>query len=42
MPSIHINDEVFADYLIANDGDAKAAKKQMQQVVEDNAPDREQ
>lgn len=39
MPSIHIKDSVFADYLMANDGDASAAKQQMQQVVEDNAPD---
>ena len=39
MPSIHIKDSVFADYLMANDGDASAAKQQMQKVVEDNAPD---
>lgn len=39
MPSIHIKDAVFADYLMANDGDASEAKKQMQKVVEDHAPD---
>lgn len=41
MPTIHIPDDVFADYLIDCDGDASEAKKQMKRAVEDNAPERD-
>lgn len=41
MPTIHIPDDVFAEYLIEY-GDATEAKKQMQQAVKDNAPERDQ
>lgn len=39
MPSIHINDDVFADYVVAENGDASAAKERMQETVAENAPE---
>lgn len=41
MPSIHISDEVFSNYLFEY-GNASDAKQAMKDAVEENAPDPDQ
>ena len=40
MPSIHIPDDVFAQYVLET-GNAREAKSEMQSVVSENAPQSE-